>query len=167
MSETHSGLTRLAALFLLSAAFSWTWAGDRQVQAEYVLARKEAAANLRRLQFATGEMDERPIPAAATRQTQVTIKSPIGGSGLSTGCIGRVEVEMVLPRGITPGRYRTVDSLGNVQMIRIFEVPGPVELRDLYSVEDSEGIRQYFIRLEDGLVERSRQAIPNRHPRRR
>src|SRR5690606_33236785 len=104
MSETTSGLVRLATLFLLSAALSWIWVEDRQVQGEFALARAEAAENARKAQNLTEHSPKYRAAAAvreasAVKQGQHAVRQP------SAVAVHRVEVEMVLPEGIAPGRY--------------------------------------------------------------
>src|SRR5690606_24050857 len=161
ISETASGFVRVATPLLVSAVFAIVWRGDQLAQYQVVAARRQAAerAEVLHARSAHHEAGGQLVDLAPASSRLVT-PAPAASR------LARVEIEMELPPGITPGTYQVVDQSGQLQKIRVLTGESPVQAQDLYVVEQRDGGRQYFIRITD-LEEAAVQTATGHSPRQR
>jgi hypothetical protein len=148
MSETASGFVRITTLILVTAAFAVVWRGDQQAQQQFVIARKAAGERAAILAHHSAHRE-------AARQLRAIPSAPkpahASAAPSAHSRIARVEIEMELPAGITPGTYQVVDQSGRMQRIRIPEAPAAIPHQDLYMLDQPDGGRRFFIRISEGF----------------
>lgn len=146
MSETATGIARVTVLSIVTVAFSLIWASDQQAQEQFVIARKAAAHEHQLAKRTASYGSEAAISCVASGIRRDRPQNETCPNG-SRKHVSLVELEMELPAGIGPGRYRVVDQSGTIQTIRLRRTSRPVTLSDIYSLEMPGGSQRYFIRL--------------------
>ena len=162
MAQTASGFLRIAALLIATAVFATVWNGDQQTQQQYVIARKAAGGTNHGMLLTRRDAEPSRTAARTNQRPEQAIPTLVGHrSAINHRCraavtsyVARVEIEMPLPVGIVPGRYQIVDQTGAVQSIRVATASGPIERRDVYTLDHSDGSRRFFIRLIETAAER-------------
>lgn len=144
LAESADAAARVGVLFVAVAMFAVMWESDSPPAdvSDNWLARR---AGVSRPATAPDERLSKSDKNSGLRETS----SLLTGVSASSAIV----VEYPLPAGIAPGRYRAVDSLGNVQTVRVTsEMATGIRAKSplaQYIVEQGDRTI-YFIRIQGG-----------------